>query len=146
MSKKVNVRRMSTQKAKEMQSNIKAHSLKDLVGFTLIDLNERGMVVEKDGHKFVLLFIEDEGDCCGYSEISTSLYMDGQCNPVITDVQYMSSNDFSDGDSMKITLFGLDRALAELNAFSYSGSGWEYGSSMSVMCKALEMDEILTQW
>jgi glutamine cyclotransferase len=47
---------------------------------------------------------------------------------------------------MKITLFGLDRTLAELNAFSYSGSGWGYGSSMSVMCKALEMDEILTQW
>lgn len=125
----------------------KVTKLHGLVGFTLVSLNDSEMIVEKDGKRYTLEFDTDGGDCCGYAEISTELLIDGKCNPVITNVQYNGDvNEEDECDSVRITFFGANRALASIYSEAGSGSGWAYGSCATVTCKALGLDEILTSW
>jgi hypothetical protein len=121
--------------------------LKNLVGFQLISLDNEQMVVQKDSKVYSLNFMCDEGDCCGYSNIFNTLFIDTNDikeNPIITNIEYSSTND--DYDTIKITLFGGMKKLAQIEAEAGSGSGWCYGATVTVECQPLEMSETLVSW
>lgn len=128
------------------KANRQISSLRKLVGMKLIDLNSDGFTVENtDGERLHFVFDEDEGDCCGYNEIQTTLSMSTKNPPVITKVQYQDVTE-GDEDAVIITFFGLDREIAEIFAMSSSGSGWAYGASVAVKCYAIDFTEVITQY
>ena len=128
------------------KSNKRIGSLRELVGMTLIDLNSDGFIVEdKDGERLHFVFDEDEGDCCGFNEIKTTLSMSKKNPPVITKVQYQDVT-ADDEDAIVITFFGLDKEIAEIYSMSSSGSGWAYGASVTVKCREINFTEVITQY
>lgn len=128
------------------KANKQISSLRKLVGMTLLNLNTDGFTVEdKDGERLHFVFDEDEGDCCGFNEIKTTLSMSKKNPPVITKVQYQDVT-AGDEDAIVITFFGLDREIAEIFAMSSSGSGWAYGASVAVKCREINFTEVITQY
>ena len=128
------------------KSNKQISSLRKLVGMTLLDLSTSGFTVEdKDGERFRFVFDEDEGGCCGFNEIKTTLSMSRKNPPVITKVQYQDVS-AGDEDAIRITFFGLDKEIAEISAMSSSGSGWAYGATVAVKCREINFTEVITQY
>lgn len=125
-------------------------NIKDLVGFQLVGINDSCITVRKNNEQYTLDIDEDYGGCCGYNEIETKLLVTDEeleRNPIITDIIFDSSDrDKSYGDSMKITFFGEVKPLATLDSFSSSGSTWMYGACVSIKCKAIDLDEVITEW
>lgn len=82
----------------------------------LIEINERGFVVRKDGELIRFSFIEDYGDCCGFNLIGTHLFISKnelRRNPIITNIQ--EDNTRNDGsDNLIITFFGEKSKLQRL--------------------------------
>ena len=121
--------------------------LENLIGFQLVNLDDEQMIVQKDSKVYTLQFICEDGDCCGFSNVSNTLFIDtvnAKENPIITNIEYDSTND--DSDIVKITLFGEIKKLAQIEAEAGSGSGWCYGATVTVECKPLEIDETLASW
>lgn len=119
----------------------------NLIGGQITTMTNEGFsVCFANGQVRNFIFMEYEGDCCGYSELQTELFYseDSKDNPVIVKVEY--ERDDNDGDLLTITFFGAYAPLAEINSFSYSGSGYGYGAAMSVICKETKEEEILTSW
>lgn len=128
------------------KANRQISSLRKWVGMTLIDLDSDGFTVEdKNGRRLHFVFEEDEGDCCGYNEIQTTLSMSTKNPPVITRVQYQNVTE-GDEDAIIITFFGLNKEIAEIFAMSSSGSGWAYGATVAVKCREINFTEIITQY
>lgn len=125
-------------------------NIKDLVGFQLVDINNSYIIVRKDNEQYALEIVEDYGGCCGYNEIETKLLITNdelERNPIITNITFDTSDkDESYGDSVKITFFGEVKPIATLDSFSSSGSIWMYGACVSIRCKAIDMDEVITEW
>ena len=122
-------------------------SLINLIGYQLVSIDDTKIVVRKGNSTYELLIEDDNGDCCGYNDFNTKLLISEtelERNPVITNVEVEEDED--DGMSAKVTFFGEYKPVAELNSFSFSGSGWCYGACVSIVCKELDMDEIITQW
>jgi hypothetical protein len=125
--------------------------LTDLIGYQLVSINEHEIRVRKNNDIFTLEIVTDEGDCCGYNDITTELFIsDAELsrNPVITNVtvEDISHGDYYDGENVKLTFFGECNAMATIDSESSSGSGWCYGAAVCIVCKPLEIDEILTSW
>lgn len=128
------------------KANRQISSLRKLVGMTLIDLNTQGFTVkDKDGERLHFVFDEDDGGCCGYNKIKTTLSMSRRNPPVITKVQYQDVS-AGDEDAIRITLFGLDKEIAEIFSMSSSGSGWAYGATVAVKCREINFTEVITQY
>lgn len=126
--------------------NKRISSLRKLVGMTLLDLNTKGFIVEdKDGEQLHFVFNENDGDCCGFNRIETTLSMSRKNPPVITRVQYQDVSE-GDEDAIVITFFGLDKEIAEIYSKSSSGSGWAYGATVSVKCREINFTEVITQY
>lgn len=123
----------------------------NLLGMRLEELTEDYMVVSDSKGKYKLEFVKYDGDCCGYSNITTELYIDESKkeNPVITNFE---SNRSIDGDWLDVTLFGKYKPFAEaerlavINFESSSESGFVYGATITVRCKALDITEEVTSW
>ena len=128
------------------KSNKQISSLRKLIGMKLIDLNRTGFTVEDtNGERLRFVFDEDEGDCCGFNKIKTTLSMSKRNPPVITRVQYQDVT-AGDEDAIRITFFGLDKEVAEIFAMSSSGSGWAYGATVAVKCREINFTEVITQY
>ena len=128
------------------KANRQISSLRKLVGMKLIDLNRTGFTVEDtDGERLRFVFDEDEGDCCGFNEIQTTLSISKKNPPVITKVQYQDVTE-GDEDAVIITFFGLDKEIAEIFSMSSSGSGWAYGATVAVKCREINFTEVITQY
>lgn len=131
-------------------------NIKDLVGYQLADINENGIIVKKNGRKFIIKVDKtaDDRNCCDYNEIKTKLFIDRKemfRNPVITNIEISDNDDLAHetrcgGDAKTITFFGESKPLAEFNSLSSSGSGWEYGATVKLVCEDLQIDEIVTEW
>ena len=124
-------------------------TIKDLIGYQLVSIYDTMITVRKGNSIYELYIEQDYGGCCGFNEVSTSLLIsetEVKRNPVITDVVIENGNGDGYQTTAKITFFGEYKTLAELNALSSSGSGWCYGASVSVVCKALDMEETITQY
>lgn len=119
--------------------------LKKLIGYKLIAIHNDMIEISKDGISHYIHITRDEGDCCGYNELNTELYLSSNCYPIITNVSCeKKSNDYS--ETCKITFYGLDNKLASIESTSGSGSGYGYGACVTIECDALELDEILSEW
>ena len=119
-----------------------------LIGAQILKMTNDGFSVRlNNGETMHFEFIEGPGDCCGYSDIQTTLFYDEESkeNPIITKVHY-EENGMIEGESLTITFFGAYAPLAKIDSLSSSDSGWCYGSSMSVICKETKEEEILTAW
>ena len=123
--------------------------LKDLIGYRLEKINDEEIIISKNDKLYVLKFEEDEGDCCGYNELETTLLISDNNKPIITNIEYedISENeDWGDNETIKITFFGENKVIATLKSKSSSGSGWNYGACVTVKCKELNIDEVISQW
>ena len=128
------------------KSNKQISSLRSLVGMTLLDFNANGFTIEdKNGERLHFVFDKDEGDCCGYNKIKTTLSMSKRNPPVITGVKYKDVSD-GDEDAIIITFFGLDKEIAKIYSKSSSGSGWAYGATVAVKCREINFTEVITQY
>lgn len=127
---------------------MKIKMLEKLIGAQLIEINERGFVVRKDGELIRFSFIEDYGDCCGFNLIGTHLFISKdelRRNPIITNIQEDNTRN-NDSNNLIITFFGEKKQIAKIDAMSSSGSGWGYGASVSLRCLKTKEEEILTIW
>lgn len=121
--------------------------LDQLVGCRLKEINDDGFsVIGLDGRLRKFEFDDDGGDCCGFNDISAKLLIDEKDMPVITKVVSVTESDDYKGESCKVTFFGVSKPIAEINTFSYSGSGWYYGATASVVCKETGESEVLSSW
>lgn len=119
----------------------------DLVGYQLMKLNENEIIVQKDEKRFSIEIEDDFGDCCGYNNIKAHLYIGDEVkrNPIITDIS-KENEETGCSDKCCITFFGEDKILAKLETESSSGSGWCYGAAVTLNCKNLKIDEVLSVW
>ncbi len=121
----------------------------ELKGYQLVSIDEEKIVVKKGDNSYILHIVEDEGDCCGFNEIQTDLFICNEelkRNPIITDIEMVAEDRGGDGENCKVTFFGEYKPMAELNTYSSSGSGWCYGAAVTLICEALELDETLSSW
>ena len=124
-------------------------TLNNLVGFQLVKIDDKEIVIGRGKERYTLHLHEDYGDCCGYNDIAVELFVSDFClerNPVITSVEVITTEGDDDGQKCKITFFGEVNTLAKLETYSSSGSGWCYGACVSIVCDELEIDEVLSQW
>ena len=122
--------------------------LNGLVGASLVELNERRFIVNKDDMLICFTFEEDNGDCCGFNEITTNLFVSKEelhRNPIITSIQ-TERDAGNDEDRLLITLFEEQKQLAEVESMSSSGSGWSYGATVTLHCLKTNEKEVLTSW
>lgn len=123
--------------------------LKDLIGYKLEKINNNEIVISNDNKLHILKFEEDEGGCCGYNELETTLLIDGKNKPIITNVKYedVSEEDkWGESEIIKITFFGENKEIANIKSKSSSGSGWCYGACVTVNCKELHIHETISSW
>lgn len=121
-------------------------NLKDLIGFTFVEMKNDIIIVEKNGKFYELDICTDDGDCCGYADFTTTFFIEGKEKPGIIDVKLEDDDPDSEEDRVKVTFFGLHKKIAEINAWASSGSGWCYGACVTITCKALDLEEVIAEW
>lgn len=117
-----------------MNNNIK-EMFNKLIGAQIVSLSEDAIVVRnKDGEMFNISFYTDHGDCCGYANISKTMFFEenNKNNPIITDLKWDERKYGS--DTVILTLYGMNKLLAEYEFECGSGSGWCYGATITAMC------------
>ena len=130
----------------EETENELEEKLKKLIGYKLIAIHKDMIEVSKDGISHFIHIKQDEGDCCGYNELNTELYLSSNCYPIITNVSCEKKVEPFDCETCKITFYGLDNKLASIESTSGSGSGYAYGACVTIKCDALELNDILSSW
>lgn len=122
------------------------------IGAQLVHIDDTIITVRKNGKKYKIEFEVNEGDCCGYADIVSNLYYDmsdTSRNPIVTNIQVAYDEDvkgFDDYDGfgdnrIKITLLGEYAPLVDISAIAGSGSGWDYGACVTLVCKKLKIRE-----
>lgn len=121
------------------------NTLGNLIGTKLIDLDDNCLIVEKDNIRYHIDLEEDPGDCCGFNEIETTLLIDKNNSPIITNMERISDEE-GDGERYILTLLGESRPIAKINTYSSSGSGWQYGAYVKLVCNELDINVMLSSW
>ena len=123
--------------------------INELIGAQLISFGKDKFKVKTAKGKIrIFVLDEDEGGCCGYNEVVSTLLIDKKelrNNPIITDIKE-SDNEEDDGNRHILTLVGISKPLAEINSYSSSGSGWCYGACVTLECKETRLSKILSSW
>jgi hypothetical protein len=120
-----------------------------IVGAQLVRLDEKGFEVKKGDNLYHFDFIEDEGDCCGFNEISTQLFISEEeltRNPAIMRYEVVEDDDFEEGSLFRLVFFGEVKKMAEVETYSSSGSGWSYGATVSCLCRETNEEKVLSSW
>lgn len=121
-----------------------------LIGSYLVELSEAGFTIKgKDGKERHFVFEQDEGDCCGFNEITATLFFnpnDKKNLPAITNIDLLEDECADEGNSLRITFFGLAKKLAMIESYSSSGSGWEYGATVTLVCKETGAEATVISW
>lgn len=106
----------------------------DFIGARVIKV-EDGKITAIKEDKVYIFCLEDEGSWSDWWEINTKLYIpkhELKNAPVITGCHI-------DGKRFCFTLFGLDKAICEINAEFHNDSGWNYGCTCRVFCNEHEL-------
>lgn len=126
------------------------NSLEKLIGAQITRIDENSIEVNLNGSLHRLELNSDYGDCCGYAEFKTQmLYSENDLrNPVITNVELKNSeeDDYGSSEITILTFYGESKELATVESEAGSGSGWNYGATVSIRCDALEINEDLASW
>lgn len=121
-----------------------------IIGAQLVRLDEKGFEVKKDDNLYHFDFIETEGDCCGYNDISTQLFISEEelaRNPAIMKYEIIEDDGVhEEGSYFRLIFFGEVKKMAEVETYSSSGSGWSYGAAVSCLCRETNEEEILSSW
>jgi hypothetical protein len=121
----------------------------ELIGAQLISFGkDKFKVKTAKGKVKTFVLDEDEGDCCGYNEVVSTLLISKKelaNNPIITDIKETDDEE-DDGNRHILTLVGVSKPLAEINSYSSSGSGWCYGACVTLECKETRLSKILSHW
>lgn len=123
--------------------------IKDLIGYRLEKINNEEIIISKNDKLYELKIEQDDGGCCGYNDLETTLLISDNSKPVITNIEYediTKNEDWGDSETIKITFFGENKEIATIKSKSSSGSGWCYGACVTVKCKELSMNEVISQW
>ena len=110
--------------------------------------NDGFSVILPSGEQRDFVFDEYEGDCCGFNQLSTNLFISDEelrRNPVITNIESIDTSEREE-DSVKIAFFGEYKEIAEVNSLSSSGSGWCYGACVWVVCKQTNEKVTITSY
>lgn len=116
-----------------------------LIGAKLISVSDYEIKIEKDHKVYTLNIEQEQGGCCGYSEVETKLLINEKSKPVITKIEF-DRNDNYENDTCLITFFGEYKPLATINSCSGSGSGYYYGACVTIECRDLDICEVITEW
>lgn len=126
-------------------------NLNELIGAQLIAFHDKGFTVKMPGgKKRHFVYDEDYGDCCGYNELSTELFFSkkgglAKHNPVITNVTWENHN-IDEGNAITVTFYGVNNAIAKVESYSSSGSGWQYGACVTLRCIETKETKVLSKW
>ncbi len=125
-------------------------TLKDLIGFRLVDfdLEKEEIIIAKDEKRYKINVRRDEGDCCGYTELTGELYIsqdDIRENPIITNVESVKQDENYTAVTT-ITFFGSCRPLATLTGLASSESGYGYGACVTLECEDLQLEEVVAEY
>lgn len=123
----------------------KIMKLEELVGFQLVSINNDAIIVKKDEKEYLINFEEDEGECCGFNDLETELLINDNSKPIITSIKGIDKSDDWE-EAVEIIFYGENKQLAKINSRSSSGSGWSYGACITVKCKDLNIEEVITSW
>ena len=137
--------KMMFNETKDEKNSSEIKMLNGLVGASLVGLNERSFLVNKDDMLVCFTLEEDNG---GFNEITTNLFVSEEeldRNPIITSIQ-TERDAGNDEDRLIITLFGEQKQLAEIESMSSSGSGWSCGATVTLHCLKTNEKEVLTSW
>lgn len=106
-----------------------------LVGAKFIEKTETGFVVEKDDKRYNLDYATYDGDCCGWAKIEDTLLISDNdlLNPVISSCEF-AEHEYDCGYDCKMTLLGISKPIYVANATASSGSGWQYGATVTLYC------------
>lgn len=123
---------------------------KSLIGWQLVDLNDETLTVRNphNGEVRHYDFDLDQGDCCGYAELYSQLFIseDEQArNPIITKVEEEFNND-GYSETLSVVFFGEVKKMATIEAEASSGSGWSYGASVCVKLRGTDEEKIAVEW
>lgn len=122
----------------------------ELIGAQLISFDkDKFKVKTAKGKVRTFVLDEDEGDCCGYNEVVSTLLIDKKelaNNPIITDIKENDIDDSGEGNRHIFTLVGISKPLAEIDSYSSSGSGWCYGACVTLVCEETRLSKILSSW
>lgn len=123
--------------------------INELIGAQLISFGkDKFKVKTAKGKVRTFILDEDEGDCCGYNEVVSTLLIDKKelaNNPIITDITEID-NEECEGNRHILTLVGISKPLAEIDSYSSSGSGWCYGACVTLVCEETRLSQILSSW
>lgn len=123
--------------------------LNELIGAKLIHIDNDVIVLSKDNKEYHFDIETEQGDCCGYADVETTLFISEEeikRNPVVTKIDTDGDDyDYAEA-SAKITLFGEYKPLAEISARAGSGSGWCYGACVSIRCRETKISEDIVSW
>lgn len=131
-----------------MNNNIK-EMFDKLIGARIVQLSEDEIVVrDKDGETFDISFHTDDGDCCGYTDITKELFFEpnNKNNPIITNWDCFESEEEYGGCRVRMTLFGLKKPLAKYEFECNSGSGWCYGATITAVCGLDNKEVEICSW
>ena len=120
-----------------------------IIGAQLVRIDEKGFEVKKGDDLYHFDFIEDEGDCCGYNDIGTELFISEEelaRNPAVMRYEIVEDGNFEDGSLFRLIFFGEVKKMAEVETYSSSGSGWSYGATVSCLCRETHEEQILSSW
>jgi hypothetical protein len=124
------------------------NNLDRLIGWQLVSITDTEITLTKDGEIIRAALIGDEGGCCGWYDVTTHLLIDDyelSRNPIVTKVERIEKDD-GDGDLVCLVLLGEEKALAAVNTYASSGSGWCYGACVTIKCSTLDLEETLAEW
>lgn len=105
--------------------------------------------IELNGKTYTLNSEEDNGDCCGFAKVNTIVHYEegSKRNPIITNIEYEDTEDeYFEKYSMRITFYGESAPLVSIESEAGSGSGWQYGACVTLVCKALDIEEVMARW
>lgn len=106
-----------------------------LIGAQVLTLNEDKIVVkDKNGETFDISFEVDDCECCEFKDITKELFFEpnDKNNPIITNWEWEEQE--SGSQTVILTLYGLQKLLAEYEFECGSSSGWCYGATITAMC------------
>lgn len=121
----------------------------ELIGAQLISFDKNKFKVKTTKGKVRTFVLDkDEGDCCGYNTVVSTLLINKYelaNNPIITHIQEKNTDE-NDGNRHILTLVGISKPLAEINSYSSSGSGWCYGACVTLKCEETRFSKLLSSW
>lgn len=130
-------------------NNDRKEMLDKLIGAQVLTLDEDKIVVkDKNGETFDISFEADDGECCGFTDITKELFFEpnNKNNPIITGWNWSGTEESYGGCRVGLTLFGLKKPLAKYEFECNSGSGYCYGATITAVCSLDGKETEICYW